>query len=73
MDKLVGLIREVQQRAKQKHAAPKTTALHDYAVGEKWYNSRAVLEQTATNILARLRPTRYRASTPPKSQPSSRP
>ena len=51
MDKLIELVKEVQKRARQKHAAANPTALKNYAIGEKWYSSRAILEQTATNII----------------------
>ena len=51
---LVDLIKEVQQRARQKYAADNPTALKDYAIGDKWQNSRAILEQTALNILSKL-------------------
>ncbi|MEK7684679.1 MAG: hypothetical protein AAB466_04575 [Verrucomicrobiota bacterium] len=54
MDKLIGLLKSVQKRAKQKYKAKNPLLLKDYAIGEKWYNSRAILEQTATNILAKL-------------------
>ena len=54
MGNLVELIQEVQKRAKQKYEAKNPTVLKDYAVGGKWYNTRAVLEQTATNILGKL-------------------
>jgi hypothetical protein len=54
MGNLVELIKEVQKRAKQKYEAKNPTVLKDYAVGGKWYNSRALLEQTATNILGKL-------------------
>ena len=51
---LVELIKEVQQRARQKYAADNPIALKDYAVGGKWHDSRAILEQTALNILSKL-------------------
>ncbi len=44
----------MQKRAKQKHEAANPGLLQDYAIGDKWYNSRPILEQTATNILAKL-------------------
>jgi hypothetical protein len=54
MGNLVELIQEVQKRAKQKYEAKNPTVLKDYAVGGKWYNTRTILEQTATNILGKL-------------------
>ena len=51
---LVDLIKEVQQRARQKYAADNPVALKDYGIGDKWYNSRAILEQTAYNIISKL-------------------
>ncbi len=54
MASLVELIHEVQKRAKQKYEAKTPTVLKDYGIGAKWQNSRAILEQTATNILGKL-------------------
>ena len=54
MNKLVELIKEVQQRARQKYAAANPIALKDYAIGDKWHDSRAILEQTALNTLSKL-------------------
>ena len=54
MKNLVELIQEVQKRAKQKYEAKNPTVLKDYGIGAKWQNSRAILEQTATNILGKL-------------------
>lgn len=54
MASLVQMIQEVQKRAKQKYAATNPTVLKDYGIGAKWQNSRALLEQTATNILGKL-------------------
>jgi hypothetical protein len=51
---LVELIKEVQQRARQKYAADNPIALKDYAIGDKWHDSRTVLEQTAYNIIKKL-------------------
>ena len=51
MDNLVALVKEVQGRARQKHDAANPTALKNYGIGEKWSSSRAILEQTATNIV----------------------
>jgi hypothetical protein len=51
---LVELIKEVQQRARQKYAAANPIALKDYAIGDKWHDSRAILEQTAYNIIKKL-------------------
>ena len=51
---LMDAIKEVQKRAKLKHEDTNPATLKDYAIGDKWYNSRAILEQTATNILLKL-------------------
>ena len=53
MERLIELLKEVQSRARQKHAAD-PTALKNYGIGDKWYRSRAILEQTATNIIGLL-------------------
>jgi hypothetical protein len=52
-DALVALLQDVQKAAKQK--ATKTgdkTLLKKYAGGDKFYRSRTILQQTATNFLA---------------------
>ena len=54
MENLIALLQEVQKRAKQKYAATTPTVLKDYAVGENWYASRPILEQTGTLILSKL-------------------
>ena len=56
-DDLINQIQNVQKRAKQKHEATAPGKLADYAIGQKFYSSRAVLEQTAANILAKLKGT----------------
>jgi len=57
MDDLITKIQEVQKRARQKYDATDPGKLADYAIGTKFYSSRAVLEQSATNIIAKLAPT----------------
>ncbi len=54
LDDLVNKIQEVQKRARQKYDATEPVRLKDYAVGQQFYNSRSLLEQTATNILSKL-------------------
>ncbi len=54
LDDLVNKIQEVQKRARQKYDATEPLKLKDYAVGQQFYNSRSLLEQTATNILSKL-------------------
>ena len=54
LDDLVNKIQEVQKRARQKYDATEPVKLKDYAVGQQFYNSRSLLEQTATNILSKL-------------------
>ncbi|MBI4327948.1 MAG: hypothetical protein HY674_22180 [Chloroflexi bacterium] len=54
MKKLIGLLTSVQKRARQKYKAKNPLLLNDYAIGEKWYNSRPILERTAASILAKL-------------------
>jgi hypothetical protein len=54
MNALIERIHEVQKRARQKYAATDPTVLGDYAVARKFTASRAMLEQTATNILDKL-------------------
>lgn len=51
---LVKQIQGVQKRAKQKYAGTSPVLLKDYAVGVNYQNSRDVLEQTGTNIYAKL-------------------
>ena len=53
-DSLVALIQNVQKRARQKYDATNPGVLKDYAIGGKYDSSRAILEQTATSILAKL-------------------
>jgi hypothetical protein len=55
MDELVNKIQEIQKRARQKYDASEPVKLKDYAVGQQFYNSRSLLEQTATNILEKLK------------------
>ncbi len=52
---LVDLIKEVQQRARQKYAADNPSALKDFVIGDKWHDSRPILEQTAYNIISKLK------------------
>lgn len=52
---LVALLQGVQKAAKQKSTRTgDKTLLKTYAVGQKFYSNRAVLEQTATNFLSSL-------------------
>lgn len=57
MEALINQIQLVQKRAKQKYDASDPGKLADYAVGQKFYSSRAILEQTAANILLKLKGT----------------
>lgn len=54
MDDLINKIQEVQKRARQKYDATDPAQLPGYAVRQKFYSSRSVLEQTAANILHKL-------------------
>ena len=51
---LINRIQYIQKRARQKYDATDPGQLADYAVGQKFYSSRTVLEQTAANILLKL-------------------
>ena len=53
-DDLINQIQNVQKRARQKYDATDPGKLADYAVGQKFYSSRSLLEQAATNILLKL-------------------
>jgi len=66
MDALIAAIQEVQKRAKQKYEASNPGVLKDYGIGKKWYNSRAVLEQTATDVLTKLASDTLPGITPEK-------
>ncbi len=55
MDDLINKIQEVQKRARQKYDATTPVRLKDYAVGQQFYNSRSLLEQTAATILEKLK------------------
>ena len=63
---LIRQIQTVQKRARQKYDATEPVRLKDYAVGQQFYNSRSLLEQTATNILLKLNGT---AQTPADALP----
>lgn len=54
-DNLVNKIKEVQKRARQKYDATEPVKLKDYAVGQRFDNSRSLLEQTANNVLEKLK------------------
>lgn len=54
---LINQIQTVQKRARQKYDAADPGQLADYAVGQKFYSSRSLLEQAATNILVKLNGT----------------
>ena len=51
---LINQMQNVQKRARQKYDATDPGKLADYAVGQKFYSSRSLLEQAATNILLKL-------------------
>lgn len=53
-DDLINKIQEVQKRVRQKYAATEPLKLKDYAIGQQFYNSRSLLEQTTSNILRKL-------------------
>lgn len=54
-ENLVNKIKEVQKRARQKYDATEPVKLKDYAVGQRFDNSRSLLEQTAANVLEKLK------------------
>ncbi len=56
-DDLINQIQTVQKRARQKYDATDPGKLADYAVGQKFYSSRSLLEQAAANILLKLNGT----------------
>ncbi|MDD5140426.1 MAG: hypothetical protein PHY43_09245 [Verrucomicrobiales bacterium] len=66
MDDLVNKIQEVQKRARQKYDATGPVKLKDYGVGQQFYNSRSLLEQTAANILSKLATDALPGITPAK-------
>ena len=66
LDDLVNKIQEVQKRARQKYDGTEPVKLKDYAVGQQFYNSRSLLEQTATNILSKLASDTLPGITPAK-------
>jgi hypothetical protein len=53
-DDLINKIQEVQKRARQKYAATDPSQLPGYAIGQPFYSSRSVLEQTGANLLRKL-------------------
>lgn len=57
IEAVINQIQFVPKRAKQKYDAIDPGRLADYAVGQKFYSSRAILEQTVTNILLKLKGT----------------
>lgn len=66
MNDLINKIQEVQKRARQKYDATDPVRLKDFAVGQQFYNSRSLLEQTAANILEKLKTDTLPGITPAK-------
>jgi len=54
MEDLINRIQEVQKRARQKYDATDPAQLLGYAIRQKFYSSRSLLEQTGANILHKL-------------------
>jgi hypothetical protein len=65
-DNLVDKIKEVQKRARQKYDATEPLKLKDYAVAQRFDNSRSLLEQTAANVLEKLKTDTLPGITPEK-------
>lgn len=65
-EKLLGMLDEVQARARQKYAATNKIALKDYLVGENISSSRARLEQGTQTILNKLASDTLPGMTPEK-------
>jgi hypothetical protein len=66
MEDLANKIQEVQKRARQKYDATTPVKLKDYAVGQQFYNSRSLLEQTAASVLEKLKGDTLPGITPEK-------